>query len=111
MKKTHTVQINEKLYNNILEYCKLNNLKIKDYINEILGKCFLAEKYGDTPFAKIEVKINKEEEIEKEITLPEVNEEKEEESTSEEPIHDDVIIPIEEVKEVVKKKKVTRLNG
>lgn len=55
--KKHTVQIDSKLYNEIKEYCKLNELKIGSFINEILKKSFLVEKYGETPFSNFEEKI------------------------------------------------------
>lgn len=52
-----TVQIEDKLYSNIKEYCKLNNLPIGSFINSILKKSFLIEKYGDTPFTNFDKKI------------------------------------------------------
>lgn len=53
----NTVQIEDKLYNDIKEYCKLNKLKIGSFINEILKKNFLIEKYGDTPFTNFSEKM------------------------------------------------------
>ncbi len=53
----NTVQIEDELYNDIKEYCKLNKLKIGSFINEILKKSFLVEKYGDTPFTNFGKKI------------------------------------------------------
>lgn len=52
-----TVQIEDELYNDIKEYCKLNKLKIGSFINEILKKSFLVEKYGDTPFTNFSKKM------------------------------------------------------
>ena len=52
----NAVQIEDKLYNDIKEYCKLNKLKIGSFINEILKKSFLVEKYGDTPFTNFNKK-------------------------------------------------------
>ena len=51
-----TVQIEDELYTNIKEYCKLNNLPIGSFINSILKKSFLIEKYGDTPFTNFDKK-------------------------------------------------------
>lgn len=47
----HSVQIDDtELYNNIVEYCKLNNLKIGNFITELVRKQFMIEQYGDIPF-------------------------------------------------------------
>jgi hypothetical protein len=45
------VEIENKLYSEIKEYCKLNGLIIKDFINKLLKKAFTVEKYGDKPFS------------------------------------------------------------
>lgn len=44
------VEIDKKLYSDIKEYCKINNLIIKDFINKLLKQAFMVEKYGETPF-------------------------------------------------------------
>ena len=44
------MQLDRKLYDEINEYCKLNNLKTRDFIHKILNEAFLKEKYGDAPF-------------------------------------------------------------
>ena len=44
------MQIDEKLYAEIKQYCELNGLKIKTFISEILRKAFNREKFGDGPF-------------------------------------------------------------
>lgn len=41
--------IDKTLYQEIKEYCKLNNLKVKDFINTLLRKAFTIEKYGEKP--------------------------------------------------------------
>lgn len=46
----HRIQIDDILYKEITEYCKLNNEKINDFCQRILKKQLLIEKYGDTPF-------------------------------------------------------------
>lgn len=43
------MEIDKKLYEDIKAYCKLNNLKISDFVNAILRKAFNIEKYGDVP--------------------------------------------------------------
>lgn len=53
--------IETKLYNEIKEYCKLNNLKANIFINELLKKAFMREKYGEAPFnvkPKISTELN-----------------------------------------------------
>lgn len=45
------MQIDKNLYNEINDYCKLNELKTRDFIHKILKEGFLREKYGDSPFA------------------------------------------------------------
>ena len=46
------MQLDNKLYNEIKEYCELNGLKTRDFIHRILKDAFLREKYGDTPFGR-----------------------------------------------------------
>lgn len=43
------MEIDKKLYSDIKDYCKANNLKIGEFINELLQKAFMIEKYGDKP--------------------------------------------------------------
>ena len=45
------VEIDKKLYQEIKDYCKLNNLVIKDFVNKLLRKALTVEKYGDKPFS------------------------------------------------------------
>lgn len=49
--KLATMQIDKQIYDEINEYCKLNNLKTRDFIHKLLKEAFIKEKYGDTPFA------------------------------------------------------------
>ena len=48
------IEIDKKLHKEIKEYCRLNNLVMKEYVNSLLKKAFTADKFGDTPFKKIE---------------------------------------------------------
>lgn len=53
--------LDTKLHNEIKEYCKLNGLKVNSFINELLKKAFMREKYGETPFnvkPKISTELN-----------------------------------------------------
>lgn len=43
------VNIEDKLYQDIKEYCKLNKLTISVFINDLLKKNFMVEKYNDAP--------------------------------------------------------------
>lgn len=52
------MQIDKKLYDEINEYCKLNNIKTRDFIHNILKEGFLKEKYGDKPFFFNEITKN-----------------------------------------------------
>lgn len=53
----HMVQIEDELYNNIKDYCKLNNLKITSYVNELLKKEHMISLYGESPFDNFQKKI------------------------------------------------------
>ena len=44
------IAIKEDLYNEILEYCKLNKITIKDFSEKALKNSLMLEKYGDIPF-------------------------------------------------------------
>lgn len=46
------MEIDKKLYEEIKSYCKLNGLKTSEYVNGLLKKAFLEEKYGKTPFSR-----------------------------------------------------------
>lgn len=43
------MEIEKKLYADIKEYCKLNDLKIGQFINNLLSKAFIEEKFGKRP--------------------------------------------------------------
>lgn len=46
------IEIKDKLYKDIESYCILNELDFNNYVNDLLKKAFMEEKYGDRPFAK-----------------------------------------------------------
>lgn len=52
MSKHFITITDENLYNDIVEYCKLNNEKINIFCQRILKEQLLIEKYGDTPFSE-----------------------------------------------------------
>ena len=58
-----TVNIEEKLYQDIKEYCRLNKLTISVFVNDLLKKNFMVEKYDDAPpfFKKVKEAMTDEE--------------------------------------------------
>lgn len=48
----YNMQVDEKLYAEIKQYCELNGLKIKPFISDLLRNAFNREKFGDRPFQK-----------------------------------------------------------
>ena len=53
MSKHFITIADENLYNDIVEYCKLNNEKVNNFCQRILKEQLMIEKYGDTPFGKV----------------------------------------------------------
>ena len=49
MAKHSIVITDERLYNDLVEYCRLNNEKISNFCQRVLKEQLLVEKYGDTP--------------------------------------------------------------
>lgn len=49
----HTIRIDEDVYDEISEYCKLNGLNVSSFCNGILKNAIKVEKYGDIPFGKV----------------------------------------------------------
>lgn len=45
------IELDKKLHKEIKEYCRLNNLVMKEYVNSLLKKAFTADKFGETPFS------------------------------------------------------------
>lgn len=43
------IEIEKTLYRGIKDYCGYNGLKVTAFINEILQKAFMKEKYGEAP--------------------------------------------------------------
>lgn len=66
------MQIDKNLYDEINEYCKLNNLKTRDFIHKLLKDGFLKEKYGESPFSFKKENKNELKEAEKDIQIVEV---------------------------------------
>jgi len=43
------VKIQDKLYQEILDYCAINKLDVEKFINNVLKMRFMVEKYGERP--------------------------------------------------------------
>ena len=43
------VNIEDKLYEDLREYCRLNKLTISVFVNDLLRKSFMVEKYDEAP--------------------------------------------------------------
>lgn len=86
-----SVNIEDKLYNEIKEYCALNGLKIGQFINDMLRNKFMVEKYDDAPpfFKKKEATSEKDVVIVQEI-VPVEKSPKKEEAVEEEPVKENV---------------------
>ena len=50
MSKHSIVITDDNLFYNITEYCRLNELKIGQFVTDMLKKQFAIEQYGDVPF-------------------------------------------------------------
>lgn len=48
------MEVDKKLYEEIKEYCKLNGIKPSEYVNSLLKKAFMEDKYGVSPFKRAE---------------------------------------------------------
>lgn len=59
------ITISPSLYNEIYEYCKLNGLDFNKYIEKLLKKAFLVDKYGEAP----SVLVSKAKPDEKEVNI------------------------------------------
>lgn len=111
------MQLDNKLYKEIKEYCELNELKTRDFIHDILKKAFLKEKYGETPFGFnsqeviVHVESPKSETlIEQTVEIPSIIGIEESETKNIESVE---VLPLEKEKqleETVKIKKKRKLN-
>lgn len=59
------IELDKKLHKDIKEYCQLNGLVMKDFVNKLLKKAFMVEKYGERPFAEPKMSNLEKEAIEK----------------------------------------------
>lgn len=104
------MEIEKKLYDDIKSYCKLNNLKVNTFINNLLRKAFNVEKYGESPFVLNKNTNGKnnsleEDKINKEIAIDDLKE-----NSGNNLIENDVNLVEDNIKLVVKEKKKRKLN-
>lgn len=108
------MQIDKNLYDEINEFCQMNDLKTKDFIHKILKEVFLKEKYGETPFKKKEpfitpIVIEEKNILNTKKVLEEVVDDVIEEENSESiTITPTVVVTPEGVKPKVKKKRTLK---
>lgn len=53
----HKVEISDKTYEDLKEFCSLNSLKIGQYADKLIHDGLMIEMYGDVPFTNYRVKI------------------------------------------------------
>lgn len=53
----HKIEISDKTYEDLKEFCSLNNLKIGQYADKLIHDGLMIEMYGDVPFTNYRVKI------------------------------------------------------
>lgn len=95
------VEVDNRLYNNIVSYCKLNDLNVKEYINMLLKTGFNIDRYGERP------PINEEQNNVKETkTTDIIKEEKTEPDTFEttEEKKEENLVDIKEEPKIIKRK-------
>jgi hypothetical protein len=56
----HKIEISDKTYNELKEYCTLNHIKMGQYADKLLYESLMIEKYGDTPFTNYHIKLPQE---------------------------------------------------
>lgn len=61
----HKIEISDKTYEELKEYCTLNKIKIGQLADKLLYEGLMIEKYGDTPFTNYKKKTVKEFPVEK----------------------------------------------
>lgn len=71
--------IDESLKNDILSYCQLNSLDHNKYINDLLRKSFMVDKYGEKPPFLLKIQKNNEK-IETNPVPPKVEDKEEKEA-------------------------------
>ena len=95
------VTIKDRLFKDIQSYCSINDLDIETYINDMLKKSFMIEKYGEKPCVK---PVKKETEPKKEPIKKETVEKPKTKPTQIVKIREEDIVEHEEPVQPVKEK-------
>ena len=61
----HKIEISDKTYDKLKEFCALNELKVGPYADKLIFDGLMIEMYGDVPFTNYRKKIMKEFPVEK----------------------------------------------
>lgn len=94
----HKIEISDRTYERLKEYCVLNNLKIGQYADKLLYDSLMIEMYGDVPFTNYRKPVKEMTEIPIKTEKTHENSEKESEKTPEitpEPVKEEIIKPKE----------------
>lgn len=86
-------KINTRLLGDIVQYCAMNNLDIEQFINDVLRKGFMVEKYGERPGVLNEIQPKRTKEHQ---STEVVVEEKQQVETTKENHNDDTDTPTNE---------------
>ena len=71
----HKVEISDKTYDLLKEYCVLNNLKIGQYADKLIRDGLMVEMYGDVPFTNYRKPAQEITTIEVKTECPKIDEE------------------------------------
>ena len=71
----HKVEISDKTYDLLKEYCVLNNLKIGQYVDKLIRDGLMVEMYGDVPFTNYRKPAQEITTIEVKTECPKIDEE------------------------------------
>lgn len=104
------MEIEKKLYDDIKSYCKLNNLKVNSFINNLLKKAFNVEKYGESPFVLKKNTSEKNNNLEEDKVGEKIVIDDLEENSDNSLIENDINLVDNNIKLVIKEKKKRKLN-
>lgn len=54
----HSILIDGQLYEELKNFCQLNNFKLTSYVDHLLRDAFMIDKYGDAPFVNYKKEVN-----------------------------------------------------
>lgn len=53
----HSILIDGNLYEELKNFCQLNNFKLTSYVDHLLRDAFMIDKYGDAPFVNYKKEV------------------------------------------------------